>query len=296
MNINKILNYLLAASILLSIPGFSYPYRNLPGQGKVSQKTNKMDINTKHQAWVSLTVSESKRLIAKGLKEYPPVRDRLNNGYIVVTKGTTNSYFIEELTSETLASGEYVLGHILPEKGNVKLDRSNIRQEMVFKNGEAQDIPFAEALDVMNDGDIVLKGANIINYQKGQAGVLIGSPTGGTTGVIIPKIEERNLRLIIPVGLEKESTQDINMLDNYSKIPHTDMGRKMPNVWSINGELFTELEAIKQFADVEVLHIASGGIGGAEGAVTIAIRGEQMEVKKALELIHSIQGEPPYLK
>ena len=253
-------------------------------------------VSTTHQAWVSITVAESKRLIAKGLMKYPPFKERLEKGHVIVNKGTTNTYIAEELLNDTLSTGEYVLGHILPEKGNVKLDRSKSRQELVLKNGVIQDIPFNEALDSMNAGDIILKGASIINYQKGQAGVLIGHPTGGTTGVIVPKIKERNLRLIIPVGLEKESSRDIHLLNWYTKVPHEATGKKMPFIWSIEGELFTEIEAIKQFANVDVLHIASGGIGGAEGAVTICIRGEQKEVEKALEIIQSIQGEPPFVK
>ncbi len=289
------LNYILSGAVMLIIINFNGVNIN-PKQNSGFKNNNEMDLNTTHQAWVSLTVSESKRLIARGLKKYPPVNQRLSTGQLIITKGTTNAYFVEEIINDTLAPGEFVLGHILPENSDIRLDRSKTRQEIVLKNGVIQDIPYAEALDGMCEGDIVLKGANIINYHKGQAGVLIGSPTGGTTGVIMPKIKKRNLRLIIPVGLEKESSQDINMLGQYSKIPHEESGRKMPYIWSIEGELFTELEAIKQFADVDVLHLASGGIGGAEGAVTICIRGNQKEVQKALELIHSIQGEPEYVK
>lgn len=291
----KVFNYLLAGSLLFLIINFSNANIN-PTEEKKSQNNTRMERNTTHQAWVTLTVSESKRLIAKGLKKYPPVAERLNRGQVVVTKGTTNTYFVEELINDTLASGEYVFGHILPEEGDIELDRSNTRQELVIINGVIQDIPYASALDGMDRGDIVVKGANIINYHNKQAGVLVGSPTGGTTGVIMPKIKERGLRLIIPVGLEKESTQDINQLDRYSKIPHETIGRNMPNIWSIEGELFTELEAIRQFADVDPVHISSGGIGGAEGAVTICIRGEQNEVTKALEVIRSVQGEPPFVR
>ncbi len=285
---------IFAGWILFLFTSLSFKNTN-SNQEIASQTIDDIYLNTSHQAWVSLTVAESKRLIAKGLINYPPVKERLKNGQVIVAKGTTNTYFVEELINETLTSGEYVAGHILPEKTNIELDRSKTRQELVLKDGVIQDIHFAVALDGMSDGDIVLKGANIINYQKGQAGVLIGSPTGGTTGIIVPKIKELNLRLIIPVGLEKESTQDINLLNQYTQISHDAVGRIMPFIWSIEGELFTELEAIKQFADVDLLHIASGGIGGAEGAVTICIRGDQNEVEKALQIISSIQGEPPYV-
>ncbi len=264
--------------------------------GSLSDTDHGNRLNTTHQAWISLTVAESKRLIAKGLVNYPQVMERLNRGYVIVTKGTTNTYLAEELINVSLAPGEFVLGHILPEQSGIALDRSDPRRELVLKNGVIQDIPFSDALEDANEGDIVFKGANIINHQMGQAGVLIGSPTGGTTGVIVPKIEKKNLRLIIPVGLEKESTQDIDRLGDVTRVPHSTIGRNMPYIWSIKGELFTELEAIRQFADVDVVHLASGGIGGAEGAVTLCIRGSRDEVEKALAVVRSIQGEPPYLE
>jgi len=88
-------------------------------------------------------------------------------------------------------------------------------------------------------GDIILKGANIINYRMKQAGVIVGSPTGGTTEMIVPAIKERKLRLIIPVELEKESTQDITRLSEYIKIPHKAVGQKIPELRFLEGELFT---------------------------------------------------------
>ena len=45
---------------------------------------------------VNLTVSESKRLIAKGIINMPLVKDKLQKGMIIITKGSTNSYIAEE--------------------------------------------------------------------------------------------------------------------------------------------------------------------------------------------------------
>lgn len=302
MNKSKILNYILAVVMLILIVKLAYKEKpenniiiNSVQTDSISQRKS-ISINTTHQARVWLTVSESKRLIAKGLKKYPPVQEKFKNGYLLITKGTTNTYVAEEFLNDTLMSGEYVLGHILPASGNVKLDGSQKRKELVFKNGIVQDSSYQEMLKEMNAGDIVLKGANIINYQKGQAGVLIGHPTGGTTGNIAPVIKEKNLHLIIPVGLEKESSQDIEMLSGLSKVPHEQVGKKAPYVWSIKGKLFTEIEAIKQFANVEAIHMASGGVGGAEGAVTLLIRGSKDEVQKALQVVETIQGEEAFLQ
>lgn len=302
MNKAKILNYILAVSMLILIVKLAYkekPENNIiinSIQTDTVPQRKTISINTTHQARAWLTVSESKRLIAKGLKKYPPVQEKLKNGYLLITKGTTNTYVAEEFLNDTLIAGEYVLGHILPANGNVELDRSQKRKELVFKNGIVKDSSYQEMLKEMKAGDIVFKGANIINYQKGQAGVLIGHPTGGTTGIIAPVIEKKKLRLIIPVGLEKESSQDIDVLSGLSKVPQEQVHKKAPYVWSIKGELFTEIEAIKQFANVEAFHMASGGVGGAEGAVTILMRGNKDEVLKALQVIETIQGEKAFLE
>lgn len=299
----KILNYILASVMLVLIVKLTYkekPVTKLFVNTTESVNTQNMDeeitINSTYQTRVWLTVAESKRLIANGLKNYPPIKERLKNGYVLITKGTTNTYVAEEFLNDTLTNGEYVLGHILPVSGTAKLDNSKKRKEVIFKNGLVIDTAYTSILNDMSDGDIVMKGANIINYQKKQAGVLIGHPTAGTVGVITPKIKEKKLRLIIPVGLEKETSQDIDVLSQITKVPHEAVGGKMPYVWSLKGELFTELEAIKQFADVEAIHMASGGIGGAEGAVTICIRGSKEEVEKAVAVVKSVQGEKPFVQ
>ena len=251
--------------------------------------------STTHEAWVSLTVAEGKRLIAKGFWEYKPVKKALSKGKILITKGTTNTYIAEEFLNQKLLPGEYVLGHIVP-KGKSKLDKSTTRPEIVIDRGNVLDIDYRDFLTTMSEADIVIKGASIINHNHGQAGLLVGHPTGGTLGNIYPAIKENNIRFIIPVGLEKESSQDINFIDEYTRIEHTKVGRNKPYVWSMEGELFTEIEALKQFANIDVYHMASGGIGGAEGAVSLCIRGSEIEVEKALQIIDEIQGEEEYIE
>lgn len=53
-------------------------------------------------AGVNLTVSEGKRLIAKGIMAMPSVKEKLEKGMIIVTKGTTNTYIAEELLNKVL--------------------------------------------------------------------------------------------------------------------------------------------------------------------------------------------------
>ncbi len=305
MKSDKILSLVLAVTLLILVIKISrFDFLTKKDNGARTELTETPNaVNSiaelksgTHQTWVSLTVAEGKRLIAKGLAVYPPVKERLKKGKLILAKGTTNTYVAEELLKDSLNNGEYVYGYISPATSDKKVDRSIKRKELVFVDGEIKDIDYKEILPEMKEGDIVIKGANIINHQKQQAAIMIGHPTGGTIGNLYPFVQEKNLHLIIPVGLEKESSQDIDLIGEYSKIEHQQVDRKTPWLWSIKGELFTEIEAIRQFADIEVIHYGSGGIGGAEGAVSLLFRGTEAEINKALKVIESIQGEEPYLR
>jgi hypothetical protein len=58
------------------------------------------------------------------------------------------------------------------------------------------------------------------------------------------------------------------------------------------GQVVTEIQALALLAGVEATHVASGGIGGSEGAVVLSIEGEESRVAQAFELVTSIKGEP----
>jgi len=70
----------------------------------------------------------------------------------------------------------------------------------------------------------------------------------------------------------------------------------LPFMWLLTGEIVTELEAINVLTGATAFQCSAGGIGGAEGGVWIVFRGTREQVTKALDLMHSIQGEPPYVE
>jgi len=243
-----------------------------------------------YRAWVSLTPAESKRLIAKGLLLYGPIADQLNDGDLVVCKGTTNHYIAEELLRSRLEPGRFTSGRIAPANSPYGTIETEQVTELYFHDGVHTNLPFDEALNKLRRGSVILKGANLINYDQKKAAVLIGSSDNGTVGKILPKIGEQKSKLIIPVGLEKNSSADIDALVKTMDGP----SQGIPRLMSLPGELFTEIEAIKQFAHVEVTQIASGGVGGAEGAVSLLIRGTEENVDQAMKVIRKIQGEKPF--
>ena len=69
--------------------------------------------------------------------------------------------------------------------------------------------------------------------------------------------------MIIPVGLEKRISDTIDTLAQILNEPGCTDPRLMP----VQGEIITELEAIKHLTGVNAKLIAAGGVCGAEGSV-----------------------------
>lgn len=240
-----------------------------------------------------LTVGESKRLIAKGIAANEEVRERLENGMVIITLGTTNTYLAEELAGLAVPRGSFVTGRIFPS-GKEDFTKGMKRQaEVVLIKGKRADISYTDALKRMTAKDIVFKGANMVNYAKRQAAVCVGAPDGGTVAKLRKYTDAGRGRWIVPVGLEKETTQDLYEIQ---KITNSDMqhGKGTVRLNVTQGNIYTEIEAIKEFADVDVRITAKGGVDGAEGGVSLLICGMKTEVEKAENIVKQLQGEPAF--
>jgi len=239
---------------------------------------------------VTLTVAESKRLIARGIVAWEPVRRAMTEGMLAVAKGTTNGYVVEELTGERFDKRMYVTGHTLPARYSGP-GVSSSASDLVFRRGEQIDVSVAEAVKEMGPGDVFLKGANALNYELDQAGVLIGHPTGGTLGAVLGTIIARRIRLVHPVGLEKSIPGDLH--DAAAVLGDPD--GKGATLWVTPGEVFTEIEALEVLSGVRAVPIGAGGIGGAEGGVRLALFGDKKALERAESVLDGIYGEPPFL-
>ncbi len=177
---------------------------------------------------------------------------------------------------------------------------------MILEKGKVVDIPLDDAAKKLKRGDVVIKGANALDYKNKIAAVNILHPEGGTTGTTMPIIVARKAHLIIPVGLEKLVAGDMVDLTLKMREPLETLsapagsskslfpGHNIPSMWILTGEIVTELEAIKILTGADAFQCSAGGVSGAEGSVWIVFRGTRDQVKKALELTKSVQGEPPY--
>jgi hypothetical protein len=242
---------------------------------------------------VVLTVSESKRLIAKGVAALPEVRRAMENGMVVVATGTTNAYVLEELWGKKFDKRRYRSGITTPKTPEKKEEPSEEPiPDVVFRKGEVDpELDRYNAVEEMGRGDVYIKGANALDYAGGMAGVLIGSSTGGTIGAVLGSIIGKKIHLVIPIGLEKLVYRDINELHWLASSEDSDG----PGLWPITGTIITEIEVLEILTGVEAHLLAAGGIAGAEGAVRLLLDGTEAEVESALELVDSIKGEPRYL-
>jgi hypothetical protein len=247
------------------------------------------------QAQAILTVADSKRLIGKAVAEMPIVKNALANGMVIIVKGTTNAYVAEEITGKKTPKAAFVRGRIEPAKGGKHLPDVPAVPDVVLEKGKVVDLPLTEAVKKLKPGDVVIKGANALDYKNKIAGVNIGDPSGGTTGITMPYVVARKAYLVIPVGLDKLVAGDVIDLSLKMREPIQTLNG-LQSMFLLTGEIVTELEAIKVLTGATAFQCSGGGIGGAEGGVWLVFRGTRDQVTKALKLVESIQGEPPYVE
>jgi hypothetical protein len=250
---------------------------------------------------VALTPAAGKRLIGKALAAHPAILKQMTAGTIVVIAGTTNSYVAQELLAQigetsSFNTSRFFRGITLPpgfkvsETGRLT-NASGFPGDVVIQKGawlKGQTIN--DVAPGLEEGDIILKGANAIDLKHRRAAVLIGNPNGGTIIPILQSVIGRRIRLILPVGLEKRITGDLDALATRINTPGTPGFRLLP----VAGEVFSEIEAISLLSGARAELFAAGGSGGAEGSAWLALSGTPEQEEKALTICQSVAAEPAF--
>jgi len=242
-----------------------------------------------------LTVAESKRLIARAVPALDLVRRALAHGTVIVCRGSTCAYVAEELTGRRLRKFSFVLGRVTP----AGFDRDDLFDaslpEVVLRRGQpVEGLSLSDALAELQAGDVVIKGANALDYRAGLAANLIGHPSGGTLGAVLGVVHGRGAHLVIPVGLEKLVAGDL--LATARRIDEAHADAAVPRLWPVRGHIVTEIEALSLLCGVDAVHVASGGICGAEGAVWLRVFGSHQQVAAALRVADEVHGEPSFFE
>ena len=145
----------------------------------------------------------------------------------------------------------------------------------------------------MGPGDCYIKGANALDYRRRVAAVLVGAGDMGTIGLYRRCAWTARAHLVIPVGLEKQVASDLDEASAWAGAePEAEGGGVM--LYPVRGTIITEIEALGVLAAVEAIQMAAGGVLGAEGSVRLLVRGGDEQVRRALEIVGEVQGEPPY--
>jgi len=248
-----------------------------------------------------ITPAAGKRLIALAMTAHPAVRAAVRSGTVVIVAGTTNGYVAEELLKElgqpaAPDRGRFFRGITLPpgrpasETGRLP-DATGFPGDVVLGNGEwRQGATIFDVADDLNEGDVVLKGGNAVELSSRRAAVLIGDPKGGTAAMALQAVIGRRVRLIVPVGLEKRVSDDLDELAALSNAP----GAHGPRLFPLPGEVVTELEALALLTGASARLVAGGGVCGAEGSVWLAVSGSPEQVAAAQELLKQVAGEAPF--
>lgn len=244
------------------------------------------------KAQITLTPSESKRLIAKALVKHERVKRAFKKGIVVINLGSTNAFVAEELLKSGLAKERFVAG-MIDGKGTCVVPRKERLDSIVLREGVVCDEGVEDVVREMGPDDLFIKGANAVD-PRGVAGVMLASKTGGTIGHVLGTLKARGVPIIIPVGLEKLIPDSIEKVSTVAGIYQMDLSTGAPvGVMPLSGEVITEREAFKLLGDVEVHVIGAGGIGGGEGSYTFIIEGGERWVKDIFDVVKSIKGEPP---
>jgi hypothetical protein len=248
-----------------------------------------------------ITPSAGKRLIAKTLAHHPAVTKALKNGTVVIVAGTTNGYVADEILRPHKIAADFSRKHFfrgvtLPPTQTVTkegrlADESHFPGDVIIIKGVwERGKTIADVVDNLQEGDVILKGANALDVSHRQAAILIGHPKSGTIGLALPAVMGRRVRLIIPVGLEKRVEGDLNALAANLNAPGAEGYRLLP----VPGEVFTELDALAALTAAKVELIAGGGVCGAEGACWVAVCGEEEQEAFAEQVVASVAAEPPF--
>jgi len=254
------------------------------------------------QGHAILTVAESKRLIGKAVAQMPIVKNALANGMVIIIKGTTNAYVAEEITGKKADHAAFVTGRIEPPKAAKKLPAAQPVNHLILEKGVPVDIPLLDAAKKLKAGDVVMKGANALDYRNKLVGVDIADLAGGTTGITLPYVIARKAHLVIPVGLEKLVAGDLvdlqrkmrEPIESLNPCPFCTKAQGLQSMFMLEGEIVTELEAINILTGATAFQCSAGGVSGAEGGTWVVFRGTREQVSNALKLAESVQGEPPY--
>lgn len=262
------------------------------------------------RAQVVLIPTESKSLIAKAVARMDEVKHALAHGTVVIHPSSTTFFVVEEITGREPDTEHWVLGAVLSQglcraagrQGKHYDDQLDDLEDLkdmmerfpfawVIKGGSfTSGIPLGRLMRELGPEDVYIKTGNALDI-RGNVGVLFGHGGGGTIGYVMAAQKRKGFKMILPVGLEKLIPVSITEASKAATRTSFEYGMGMPcGLIPVKGMTITELKAIEILSGAKAVPNASGGLGGAEGAVVLAIQGTKEQVTKAIEYVEQSKG------
>ena len=244
----------------------------------------------------TLTSAESRRLIAKAVVAIPEFKKAWESAYLLLAGGTTNAFIAQELLGrDGIEPGRCTVG--ISTDGLLCVTNPDSRKSFpnVFYKGEKSDKTLVEALADFHAETVVIKGANAVDM-NGYVGIITSGFDGGTVPRIIGPVTSKGLKFITPVGLEKLVPSVQASAKALGGATHIDISMGAdPGMYCIGtSTIVTEIEAIRMLFNADATLVCCGGVGGNEGAVTLAVDGDEKDIKALVEFLETeIKGEPP---
>lgn len=256
-------------------------------------------------AQIVLTPAESKKLISKAVASLDVVREAATEGIVALHPSSSTYFIVEEITGKKPNTDYWVCGVVTPkgmcvEKAmvvgdgytpqNISSDPGDLRACWIIKNKElTAEEKLSELSNRMGPGDVYIKGVNALDPQ-GNVGVLYGYAK--SIGYILSAWRKKKFNLIYPVGLEKLIPTPISEATREAKSTSYGYAMGMPTglfPWP-GGKTVNEVDAVEILSGATAIPVAAGGLGGAEGAITLVIKGNDDQVKKAIEYVEQSKG------
>ena len=260
------------------------------------------------RAQVTLTPTESKKFIAKAVANMDVVKQAAAEGIVVIHPSSSTFFIVEELTGKIPKTPVWVCGVVVPKGACLSYGSSRMdinRPEtgphppdgftlswVVQGNKLVLGLSLRELFEKMGENDVYIKGVNAVDPQ-GTVGILIGSNTeGGTIGQALAAYRKKGFSLIWPVGLEKlvpNSLEEAAKEAIKTKYDYA-MGINCGLLPYKEGMVITEINAVEILSGATAVPIAAGGLDGAEGAITMVIKGGKEQVARAIEYAEQSKG------
>lgn len=248
-------------------------------------------------AQITLTTSESKKLIAKAVVRSKIVQKALEGGKVLMHPSSSTIFILKEIEGENVKYDTWLRGRIIPKGACVSVGHVRVPpaetsyQWLIDKGVYSSGRPFGAVLKEMGPNDVYIKGVNAID-SNGILGVLMANPVaGGTLGLAVKESRKREFSIIYPVGLEKLVPYSIKTVAKSFNCKNTtySMGKPL-SLYPCTGLVINELTAVEILTGAKAYPIAAGGLAGAEGSITLIIKGTEEQITAAVRYAEEVKG------